>query len=80
MHYIFTCSSKHHSGSDAFALKRCVSSSFELYPGGLNYSLVLQCHTGQTALLQALTLGHMRSNDYLTTKIFVDNFIVDNVD
>ncbi len=29
-----------------------------------------------TAVLQALTLGHMRSNDYSTTKIFVDNFLL----
>lgn len=33
-------------------------------------------HTGQTAVLQALALGHMRSNDYSTTKIFVDNFLL----
>ncbi len=46
-----------------------VSSSLELHQ---NYSLALQHHTGQTALLQALTLGHMGSNDYSTKKIFVD--------
>ncbi len=33
-------------------------SSLELHPGGLNYSLALQRHTGQTAVLQAPTLGH----------------------
>ncbi len=33
-------------------------SSLELHPGGLNYSLALQGHTGQTAVLQAPTLGH----------------------
>ncbi len=51
-------------------------SSLKLHPGGLNYSLVLQHHAGQTAVLQALTLGHMRSNEYSTTKIFVDNFLL----
>ncbi len=51
-------------------------SSLELHPGGLNYSLSLQRHTGQTAVLQALTLGHMRSNNYSTTQIFVDNFLL----
>ncbi len=48
----------------------CVSSSLELHPEGLNYSLVLQRYTGQTAVLQALTLEHMRSNEYSATKIF----------
>ncbi len=48
-----------------------------LHPGGL----ALQRHAGQTAVLQALTLGHLGSNDYLMTEIFVDNFVVvDNVD
>ncbi len=42
--------------------------------GQLRYSLVLQCHTGQTVLLQALTLAHMRSNDYSATRIIVDFF------
>ncbi len=51
-------------------------SSLELHSGGLNYSLALQRHTGQTAVLQALTLGHMRSNDYSRTKIFVDNILM----
>ncbi len=41
--------------------------SLELHPGGLT----LQRHAGQPVVLQALTLGHMRSNDYSTTKIFV---------
>ncbi len=58
------------------AAQRCVSSSLELHPGGLNYSLALQRHTGQIAVLQALKLGHMRYNDYSTTKIFVDNFLL----
>ncbi len=53
-----------------------MSSSFKLLPGGLNYSLVLQRHTGQTAVLQVLTLGHMRSTDYSTTKRFVDSFLL----
>ncbi len=53
-----------------------MSSSLELHPGELNYILSLQRHTGQTAVLQALALGHMRSNDYSTTKIFVDNFLL----
>ncbi len=52
-------------------------SSFELHPGGQNYILALQHHAGQTAVLQALTVGHIIyhiiSNDY-STKIFVDNF------
>ncbi len=48
----------------------------ELHPGGLNYTLVLQRHAGQTSVLQAPTLGHMRSEDYLTTKIFVDSFLL----
>ncbi len=54
-----------------------LSSSFELHPGGQNYILALQHHAGQTAVLQALTVGHIIyhiiSNDY-STKIFVDNF------
>lgn len=44
--------------------------------GGLNYSLALQRLTGQTVLLQALTLSHMTSNDHSTTKIFVDNCLL----
>ncbi len=54
----------------------CCLFSLELHPGELNYILALQRHTGQTAVLQALTLGHMRSNNYSTTKIFVDNFLL----
>ncbi len=38
----------------ASALKHCMSFSLELHPGGLNYSLALYRHTGQTAVLQAL--------------------------
>ncbi len=58
-----------------------LSSSLKLHQGGLNYSFELQRHTGQTTVLQALTLGHMGSNYYSTTKIFVKkNFIVDVVD
>ncbi len=60
-------------GRKRCALNRCVSSSLELHQ---NYSLALQRHAGQTALLQALTLGHMRSNDFSTTEIFVDNFLL----
>ncbi len=49
-----------------------------------NYILALQRHAGQAALLQATTLGQIRSDDYSTTEIFVDNFfivdVVDNVD
>ncbi len=37
---------------------------------------MLQRHACQTTVLQALTLGHMRSNNYSTTKIFVDNFLL----
>ncbi len=62
MQYIFTCFSK--------LCCVCLSvPSLELHPGELNYSLALQCHAGQTTVLQALTLDHIRSNDYLTTKI-----------
>lgn len=43
--------------------------------GGLHYSIALQRPTGQTVLLQAIHKGHMRSKDYSTTKIFVDNFL-----
>ncbi len=57
----------------------CVSSSLELHPGGLNYSLALQRHNGQTAVLQALALGHLRSNVY-STNICRQFFIVDVVD
>ncbi len=65
MQYIFTYSSKCRSSSAAFFSEvLCVSFFLELHPGGLNYSLALQRHIGQTAVLQALTLGHMRSNDY----------------
>ncbi len=53
------------------ALKCCVSSSLELH-----YSLALQCHAGQTLVLQALTLGQMGSNDYSTTEIFIGNFLL----
>ncbi len=57
-----------------FSKALCVySSSLELH---MNNSLALQHHAGQTALLQALTLGHMGSNDYSTTQIFVDNFLL----
>ncbi len=42
----------------------------------VNYSLVLQRQTGQTAVLQAPALDHMRSNDCSTTEIFVDNFVL----
>ncbi len=51
-------------------------SSLKLHPRGLNYILVLQRNAGQTAVLQALTIGHMRSNDYSTIKTFVDNFLL----
>ncbi len=54
------------------ALKRCVS----LLLLRQNYSLALQRPTGQTALLQALALDQMRSNDYSTTEIFVDNCLL----
>ncbi len=57
--------------------KRGVSSSLELHQ---NYSLALQRHTVQTAVLQTLTLGHIRSNNYSTTEIFVDNFLLLIVD
>ncbi len=53
-----------------------MSSSLKLHPGGLNYNLALQRHAGQTAVLQALTLGNMRTNDSSTTKIFVDQFLL----
>ncbi len=40
-----------------------LTTSLELHPGGLT----LQCHTGQTAVLRALTLGLLGSNEYSTT-------------
>ncbi len=66
-----------------FSEALCVS-SLELHPGGLNYSLALQRHTGQTAVLQALTLGHMRSKQLLDDKNICRQFVivdvVDNAD
>ncbi len=76
--FIFTYSSKHHSflgalGSFGWVWStEALSTSLKLLPGELNYSLALQCHVHY----RALTLGHMRSNDYSTTKIFVDNFLL----
>ncbi len=58
-----------------FSEAPCVSSSLKLNLWGLNNSLTPQRHTGQTTVLQALILGHMRS-DYSTTKLFVDNFLL----
>ncbi len=53
-------------------LKHCLFfSSLELRQ---NYIFALQRHAGQ--ILQAITLGHMRSNDYSTAEIFVDNFLL----
>ncbi len=69
--HMFTSSSKHRSaasGSFGWVWSTEALSSFKLHPGELNYSLVLQRHAGQTAVLQAITWGHMRSNDYSTTK------------
>ncbi len=40
------------------------------HAGEQNYTVALQRHTGQTTLLQALTWGHKRSNDYSTTHFF----------
>ncbi len=57
----------HSTGSVSFALLISVSSSIGLQPRELNYSLALQCHTGQTTSLQAIRL--MRSNNYLTAKM-----------
>ncbi len=54
-------------------------SSLELHPGVLNYSLALQRHTGQPAVLQAPTLGHMRSNDYSALLIMMINRCSPNV-
>ncbi len=68
MQHIFKYSSKHCSAASG-------SAASGVFFSWLNYSLALQRHTGPTALLQALTLRHMRSNDYSTTKIFVDNFL-----
>ncbi len=39
-------------------------------------SLALQRHASQNAVLQAFTLGHMRSNDYSTTTILVNIFFL----
>ncbi len=62
-------------------LKRCLL--LNCIQDGLT-SLALQRHAGQTAVLQALTLGPIRSNDYSATKIFLNNFfivdVVDNAD
>ncbi len=75
----------HLSATQQLLVRLClhsfVSFSIGFHPGELNYSLKLQRHTGQTMLLQALALGYMRSNEYSTTKIFVNNyFMVDIVD
>ncbi len=52
-----------HSGFRfGYVCSEALSSSLELHPGGLNYSFALQRHTGQIALIQVLTLGHMRLN------------------
>ncbi len=55
------------------ALKRCVSSSLHL---NQDYTLALLRHGGQTAVLQDLALGHMRSNNYSITEIFIDIFLL----
>lgn len=57
-------------------LSKALTSFIGLDPGGLHYSIALQRPTGYTALLQALQIGRMRSRDYSTTKIFVDNFLL----
>ncbi len=54
-------------------LKRCLL--LNCIQDGLT-SLALQRHAGQTAVLQALTLGPIRSNDYSATKIFLNNFLL----
>ncbi len=56
-----------------------LSSSIGFHLGGLNCSLALQHHTGQTALSQALTLGHMRSINYWTTKYLLIVFYCQHV-
>ncbi len=57
MQYIFTCFSK--------LCCVCLSvPSLELHPGELNYSLALQCHAGQTTVLQALTSNQIKSNHF----------------
>ncbi len=50
-----------------------------LYVEGRNYSLVLQRHIGQIALLQALTLGYIKSSNYSTTK-YLSIIFGDDVD
>ncbi len=50
--------------------KPCLTSSLELHPGGLNYSLALQRHK----LCYCRPL-HYRSNDYLTI-FFFDNYLL----
>ncbi len=71
--YIFTYSSKRRSSLDQFFLKK---NSVCVFISWIASRRALQRHTGQTAVLLALTLGQMRSNDYSTTKIFVDNFLL----
>ncbi len=61
------------SSEENSVLQSTVSSSLELHQ---NESPAVQRHAGQTAVLQALTLGHLGSNVYSTTEIFVDNFLL----
>ncbi len=79
--HIFTYSSKHRSAaSGSFGWvwsTEAMSSSLKLHPGDLNCrTLALQLHAGQTAVLQDVTWGHIRSNVYSTTKIFVNGFLL----
>ncbi len=62
--YIFTYSSKCRSSSATFCSEAlCVSSSLELHPGELNYTLALQCHTRTT-----------RQQKYLSTIMSTNRF------
>ncbi len=73
--YIFTYSSKRRSSFRFIRQHLLWSADFFSWIASRRAE-ALQRHAGQTTVLQALTLGHMRSNDYSTTKIFVDNFLL----
>ena len=69
----------HPASSALFALrhshKHCVVSSFTGLHSGVLQSSAILSHIDQIALLQALKIGHMRSNN-LSTEIFVDNVLL----
>ncbi len=69
---IYTSIQRRRSGLDEFA--RSSVCLFFLNCIQKGWTTLLR-YTGQTTLLQALTFGHMRSNDY-STNIFVNNFLL----